>query len=196
MLAVILDPTASAIVATASYSGLRKGEIEALRWEDWRDGCLWVSRAIWNGITLEPKTSSSAAPVPVIPSLARQLAEYRLYLGNPIAGPMFPGSRCGKPTSLNNVLNRTIKPALKAAGLPWHGWHGYRRGLASNLHALKVPDKTIQAILRHSNVQVTQACYIKSKPEQAVQATDSLETALCAERALKQRVEENTETVN
>jgi len=32
----------------------------------------------------------------------------------------------------------------------WHGWHAFRRGLATNLHALGVDDKTIQAILRHS----------------------------------------------
>jgi len=35
----------------------------------------------------------------------------------------------------------------------WHGghygWHSFRRGLATNLHALGVDRKTIQAILRH-----------------------------------------------
>ena len=34
----------------------------------------------------------------------------------------------------------------------WHSWHSFRRGLATNLHALGVDRKTIQAILRHSNV--------------------------------------------
>jgi hypothetical protein len=38
------------------------------------------------------------------------------------------------------------------AGVSWHGWHAFRRGLATTLHRLRVPDKTIQAILRHSNV--------------------------------------------
>src|SRR5437879_8785039 len=28
----------------------------------------------------------------------------------------------------------------------WHGWHAFRRGLATNLHTLGVDDKTIQAI--------------------------------------------------
>jgi hypothetical protein len=31
-----------------------------------------------------------------------------------------------------------------------------------------VDDKTIQAILRHSNVAVTQACYIQSLPEHSI----------------------------
>jgi hypothetical protein len=50
---------------------------------------------------------------------------------------------------LNNLAGRIIKPVLKANGLTWKGWHGYRRGLATNLHELGVPDKVIQAIMRH-----------------------------------------------
>ena len=57
--------------------------------------------------------------------------------------------------------------------------------LATNLHDLGVADKTIQAILRHSNVAVTQKCYIKTLPAQSVAAMNMLESALCAERALE-----------
>jgi len=60
----------------------------------------------------------------------------------------------------------------------WRGWHAFRRGLATNLHRLGVADKTIQAILRHSNVSVTQACYIKSLPQLSVGAMQELEKAL------------------
>jgi integrase len=57
------------------------------------------------------------------------------------------------------------------------GWHAFRRGLATNLHRLGVSDKTIQAILRHSNVAVTQACYIKTSNADAVEAMLTLEHA-------------------
>jgi integrase len=60
----------------------------------------------------------------------------------------------------------------------WHGWHAFRRGLATNLHRLGVNDKTIQAILRHSNVAVTQACYIKTVEAETKEAMAKLETAL------------------
>jgi integrase len=60
----------------------------------------------------------------------------------------------------------------------WHGWHAFRRGLATNLHRLGVDDKTIQAILRHSNVAVTQACYIKTLPQSSVEAMAKLDAAL------------------
>jgi integrase len=60
----------------------------------------------------------------------------------------------------------------------WHGWHAFRRGLATNLHALGVDDKTIQAILRQSNVSLTQNIYIKSVMESQVSAMDSLSEKL------------------
>lgn len=50
--------------------------------------------------------------------------------------------------------------------------HAFRRGLATNLHALGIPDKEIQAILRHSNISVTQSCYIKALTESQVSAMD------------------------
>jgi integrase len=62
--------------------------------------------------------------------------------------------------------------------LLWHGWHAFRCGLATNLHALGVDDKTIQAILRHSNVSLLQNIYIKSVMEPQVSAMDSLSEKL------------------
>ena len=50
---------------------------------------------------------------------------------------------------LTNITERVIKPTLEANGSEWKGWHAYRRGLATNLKKLAVPDTTIQAILRH-----------------------------------------------
>jgi len=41
-----------------------------------------------------------------------------------------------------------------------------------------VDDLTIQRILRHSNVAVTQACYIKTVPIAAKEAMQKLEAAL------------------
>jgi integrase len=60
----------------------------------------------------------------------------------------------------------------------WYGWHAFRRGLATNLHRLGADDLTIQPILRHSNVAVTQKCYIKTASEQTQAAMQKFETAL------------------
>ncbi|HTC50068.1 MAG TPA: hypothetical protein VK722_22280 [Candidatus Aquilonibacter sp.] len=48
----------------------------------------------------------------------------------------------------------------------------------TNLHRLGISDKTIQRILRHSNVAVTQACYIKTADSEVAEAMErSLEYA-------------------
>lgn len=119
--------------------------------------------------------------------------------GNPQSGPMFAATN-GNPLNLNNVVRRMIKPALERceicrkskahhgdnghsfkrdASLPnWHGWHAARRGLGSNLYALGVPEKTIQAILRHANVSTTATYYIKTAPADAQAAMAKLEEAV------------------
>src|SRR5215467_7515760 len=63
-----------------------------------------------------------------------------------------------------------MKDALSRAGLCWHGWHGFRRGLASNLNRLGEDDSVIQRILRHSTVSTTQNHYIKTASPDAIAA--------------------------
>ena len=70
------------------------------------------------------------------------------------SGWMFANS-LGGALDLDILADRVIKPALKANGLQWKGWHAYRRGLATNLHELGIPDKVIQAILHHEEVKTT-----------------------------------------
>ena len=48
--------------------------------------------------------------------------------------------------------------------------HGFRRGLASNLNRLGIDDSVIHAILRHSDVKVTQTYYIKTTPPESIAA--------------------------
>lgn len=195
MLRVLPDP-ARAIVAVAGFLGLRRAEIRGLEWTDYSGEEIRVMRSVWEGVTNEPKTRKSKAPVPVISPLQRLLDQFRLSLGNAASGPIF-GTMKGTPLSLNNVLNRQILPALnvcvcgksedkhekedhkyeRSTQRPeWHGWHAFRRGLATNLHDLGVPDKTIQAILRHANVAVTQNSYIKTLDSQSIAAMRQLES--------------------
>jgi hypothetical protein len=44
-----------------------------------------------------------------------------------------------------------MKDVLKRDGISWHGWHGFRSGLVSNLNRLGVDDSVIHRILRYSN---------------------------------------------
>ena len=48
----------------------------------------------------------------------------------------FAGEKMGRPLHLDNLSRRAIRPAV---GDPWHGWHAFRRGLASILFTLGTP---------------------------------------------------------
>lgn len=80
--------------------------------------------------------------------------------------------------SPNNILRDQIVPALEKADIAWHGYHAFRRGLATNLRALNVDDLTIMEILRHSDVAVTRASYIKRVGQKSIDAMDRLEAEI------------------
>ncbi len=205
MLAVLPEPAAT-VCAVAAFAGLRRSELRGVRWEDYDGDSIMVMRSVWEKFENEPKTKRSKAPVPVIPRLQAILAAHKLACGNPKSGPMFANG-AGNPANLNNTLNREILPVLNRCGicrkgklshdagvsheyvrdgsLPmWHGFHSFRRGLASTLYGLGVDDLMIQQILRHQDVSVTRKHYIKTTGEQTVSALAKLEAALCADRAL------------
>lgn len=117
MLSVMPEPAAT-IFAVAAFTGLRRGELQGLRWEDYQGGEIRVSRAVWEGYVNDPKTRHSKGAVPVIKQVAERLEFHRLRHGNKQAGPMFPNSnKEPKPLCLNNVLHRQILPALNRCEL-------------------------------------------------------------------------------
>jgi len=75
---------------------------------------------------------------------------------------------------LNNILKNVMLPAFKEAGISfWSGWHGFRRGLATNLRDAGIDDLTISEIMRHSDVSVTRASYIKKVPQKVEDAMNA-----------------------
>jgi integrase len=174
MLAALPEPAAT-VVATAAFAGLRYGELRGLNWRDYDGTKLEVRNSIWKNVVNDPKTERSKSPVPVVGPLASRLDVLRASQGNPSDGYIFAGPRKGRPLDLNNLAHREIKPVLKEIGIRWHGWHAFRRGLATNLHRLGVPDKTIQAILRHEDIKTTQNIYIKHVSAESVAAMSRLE---------------------
>jgi len=175
---MVLPERDAALVGLAGFAGLRRGEIRGLCWESYDGKTIQVSRSMWQDFVTEPKTRSSKATVPAIAPLKKLLDRYHDLRGNPTAGPMFVGVKKGKALHIDNIGNLEIAPKLKKLGIEWHGWHALRRGLSSNLYRLGVPDKVIQAILRHANVATTLKHYVKTTPEDTLAAMKRLETAI------------------
>lgn len=76
MLDVLLDPAAT-VLATAAFTGLRKGELRGLRWENLSSEEMHVMHSVWNRRINDPKTRTSKAPIPVIGPLLRFLERHR-----------------------------------------------------------------------------------------------------------------------
>lgn len=167
------EKTLRAAVIVAAYTGLTVSEIRGLRWTDVEENLISVKNSFWKGHEVEPKTLARSAPVPLLPNVAEELQEHRKR--NPGTKYVFEGPR-GTPLDLSTAGAKRIRKALQNAGseAPWMGWHPYRRGVATTLHAKGVQDKVIQAILRHSSVAVTQSSYIKTLPESSVEAMQKL----------------------
>jgi integrase len=192
-----LSEPSRVVMAVAAYTGLRRGEIVGLKWEDYDGKAIWVRRNICFGesgqMTVEePKTEASKAPVPVIAPLRKILDAWKAKTEFTQGCWIFQAGFTRKenhpvdlldaakmtPSSPANILRDAVFPALEKAKIEWLGYHAFRRGLATNLRALGVDDLTIKDILRHSDVSVTRAAYIKRVNEKSVEAMERLEAEL------------------
>jgi integrase len=190
-----LTGLAKVLVAIAAYTGLRRGEIVGLQWGDYDGKNIWVRRNICFGergeMSVElPKTEASAAPVPAIAPLRDILDKWKAQTEGTLDGCwIFQAGFTRKkdhpvtlldaarmtPLSPANVLRDVVLPALEKEEIEWHGYHAFRRGLATNLRSLGVDDLTISEILRHSDVAVTGRNYIKRINEKSVEAMSRFE---------------------
>jgi integrase len=138
---------------------LTRSEIPALRWEDYRDGEIFVSRKKWRGHIGAPKTEAREAGVPVAPFLREILAKYKANKQFPAVegGWMFYGQKEKKPIDMDNLSRRDIPQYINGA---WRGWHAYRRGLGTRLSDMGMSATNIQSILRHANIATTLGYYV------------------------------------
>lgn len=82
--------------------------------------------------------------------------------------------------NLDNLARREVKPTLKAADVPWHGWYALRRGIGTQITAQSKDPLAAKGMLRHDNVATTEAHYIKDVPENTRHAMQAVEQRIQA----------------
>jgi integrase len=156
------------IVALACFMGLRPGEIEGLKWEDFDEEWLHIRRSVVRGQVGTPKTEESLASIPVMDAVRVPLELWRKKRGKPTEGWLFP-TEANTPAALNNFINRVIKPTLKKEGIEWRrgGLYCGRRGAATEVIEKTGNVALAQALLRHKNMGTTLTFYKKRISDRA-----------------------------
>lgn len=166
-------------------TGMRRGELMGLQWGDidFDDCVISVNRNVTytpdSGIVVStPKTECSVRQIPVMPSVAAVLMEYRNGAGNWKKNDfLFP--KDGNPALARdpNSITRRVKRFMKLHDLPDMSPHDLRHSCATLLLSNGADIKSVQEILGHSNASTTLNFYVKSDMKQMKAATDKFAMA-------------------
>ena len=137
-------------VLVALKTGLRHGELLALRWSDLDlvAGRLVVRRSLWRRQFVEPK-SGRHREVPLGDDVLHALKAHRHLQGELVfciaSGKLLTAKSCVRP----------LFRACKRAGLRPVQWHVLRHTFASHLVMRGAPLKVVQELLGHATVEMT-----------------------------------------
>ncbi|KKW42035.1 MAG: Site-specific recombinase, phage integrase family protein [Candidatus Magasanikbacteria bacterium GW2011_GWA2_56_11] len=150
LLAAAPDAQTHAMILCALRTGMRRGELTALEWRDitFTTHLITVQRSIVRGILGTPK-NNRIRHIPMAPDLASALDSRR-----GTSGLVFP-RRDGTPIP-EATTSKLLYRACARAGVRPIGWHVLRHTFASQLVSRGVPIRSVQILLGHSTVQVTE----------------------------------------
>lgn len=144
------DPAWRPMIVVALKTGLRIGELMALRWEDvdLRAKVLTVRTSLWRGNVTTPK-GGRARTVDLSDEAARALSSVRHLKGALVFSQ-------GNGTHLTEDICRgALHRACRAAGLRRLGWHALRHTFASHLVMRGADLKVVQECLGHATIEMT-----------------------------------------
>jgi integrase len=149
------------LVGLALLTGLRRGELFALRWWDIDEPnrSLQVRAAVYEGVFDDPKTMASLRTIPLPNAALQLLVAWRGRTRRTAAHELIFSTVSGKPISPNNVLRRWVWPACQAAHLQRVTWLTFRRTYSSWAHDKGVPAKVVAQIMGHTKVDTTMNVY-------------------------------------
>jgi integrase len=171
----LLDKTApewQLFVTLVAHSGMRIGEAVAVRWGDidFGTGRLNVRRRWYRGTFAPPKSRYGRRAIPLTEAMTRALWERRKVAADARNDALVWATAGGMPYNRSNLHARVIKPAAKAAGVPWAGWHSLRHTCATMLFRHGANAKQVQVWLGHHSPAFTLATYVHLMPGDAPEA--------------------------
>lgn len=144
------------VVEFITLTGLRIGEVSALRYSDVDGKMLSVNKSAYQGVEDTPKTKKSIRTIPINSRVLQIINEMRLVkrihgIESDLIFPNTAGDFISPQTCVSVLRNAGIKPARI---------HIYRHTHASILAESGVPLDAIQRRLGHGDDKVTKEIYI------------------------------------
>jgi integrase len=173
----VLGPTDRVLWLTAAMTGLRQGELAALRWRDvdWSAGLIRVRRSYSRGQYTTPKSRRSSRAVPMADRVAGELERhFKRSAYTHDDGLVFCHPESGRPYDASKSRVR-FKQALKRAGLRPLRFHDLRHTYGTRMAAAGTPLRTLQGWMGHRDYKTTEI-YADFAP-------DPTQGALWAQRA-------------
>ena len=152
-----LGQVEQALYLTAAMTGMRQGELLALRWMDidWMAGRVRVRRNFVRGEFGTPKSKRSSRSVPLAARVAGELE--RLHQRTPYQADdelVFAHPHTGKPIDRSRLLKR-FKGAVRRAQVRDVRFHDLRHTFGTRMAAQGVPMRTLQEMLGHRDFKTT-----------------------------------------
>ena len=149
--------TERVLYLTAAMTGLRRGELLALRWQDidWTAGVVRVRRNFTRGQFGTPKSSRSSRAVPLAQRVRDELqVHYARSRFQTPADLVFPHPELGVVLDPAKLRKR-FQAAARRAGLRPVRFHDLRHTFGTRMAAAGAPLRWIQEWLGHSDYRTT-----------------------------------------
>lgn len=180
-----------ALYVLALSTGMRQGELLALKWADvdLDAGMLQVKSTLQrtpDGFAfLEPKTARSRRQVALTRAAVAALRRHRAaQLEERLRCPYWQdaelvfASEVGTPIEATNLIRRSFHPLLAGAGLPRIRFHDLRHTAATLLLGQNVNVKVVSEMLGHSQIAITLDLYSHVTPTMQRDAVEALDAVL------------------
>ncbi len=160
----VLGPTDHALYTVAAMTGLRQGELVALRWRDidWTAGVVRVRRNYSRGQWGTPKSRRSSRSVPLADRVAAELdRHFQRSAYRSDDSLVFCHPHTGNPYDASKLRER-FYAAMKAAGMGEKcgrsggiTFHSLRHTFGTRMAAVGVPMRTLQEWMGHRDFTTT-----------------------------------------
>lgn len=185
MLHLMGDPTSQNIgVLLALSTGMRIGEVCALKWEDvdFKQKFITVKRTVGRVYNCElkstekidssPKTKNSCREIPISRQLYQSLKAVKKKSFSPYV--LGTSEHSKEPRSYRDYFTRL----LKRLGIPTIVFHGLRHTFATRCIESQCDYKTVSVILGHSNIATTLNLYVHPNFNQKKRCIDRMSNFL------------------